>query len=202
MPGLPHPPGSSWPAPASRSAKASWVWLSGTMRVMRRSAGITPSATSSTAVSKSCRWYTRAPRMLSSRQNTRCRSISRGVGWIATDHDRAAHLGEPRRAEHGRCGPRDLEDDVRTGAGRPLGHPRHLIDRAGVERREVRVPRSARAASRRVRSRRRRRRSGGRRIAISTPIGPPPMTTTFCPGVSCERRTSWTATATGSTRAA
>src|SRR5204862_2864543 len=45
--------------PASRSANASWVCDSGTMRVMSRSAGMSPSRSSSTAVSKSWRWYTR-----------------------------------------------------------------------------------------------------------------------------------------------
>ena len=39
-------------------------------------------------------------------------------------------------------------------------------------------------------------------VAMSTPMGPPPMTTAFSPGCRSARRTSWTDTATGSTSAA
>ena len=52
------------------------------------------------------------------------------------DDDRAAHLREPGRAEHGGGGPRDLEHDVGTGARRPLLDPGDLVDRTRIERRE------------------------------------------------------------------
>ena len=116
------------------------------------------------------------------------------------DDDPAAYLGEIGCPEDGGRGAGHLENHVCARPTRLFAHPRDLVDDGRVKNREAqvddRLPASeiqldhdnvaAEFAS---------------RLAISTPIGPPLITTAFSPGTRPERRTLCTDTATGSTRA-
>ncbi len=122
---------------ASRSANASCVSLSVTIRVMSRSAGndgirhkLDGGLEVLPLIDAGAEDAELSPEQALQVDLARCR--------VNRDHDdRAPDLGKRSRAEHRGGGSGHLEHDVGARAARPLRHPRDLVDRARIERREA-----------------------------------------------------------------
>ena len=163
---------------------------------------MTPSRSSSTAVSKSVALVDAgAEDAQLAPEHALQVDLARGR-VDGDDHERAAHLGERGGPEHGGGRAGHLEHDVGAGTAGPVLDPGDLVGLARVEGREAELVDLRAPAGLEFDRPRPRAPKCRATVAISTPIGPPPMTTTLSPGASSERRTSCTATATGSTSAA
>ena len=137
---------------------------------------------------------------VSSRQKILWRSTGRGVGMDGHHDDRAPDLGQSGGGATAAAAP---ETSKTTSAPAPAVHSSSQESRSRLRGKAAKPSFAARAL--RVGSSSTTVTSPPKSlatVAMRSPIGPPPRTTTLSPESTSPRRTSWTATATGSIRAA